>query len=362
MKRTAIFALLLLIAGIAAWLSVIARNDNASAGASAWAPVKVALAPAQRELTSRSYAGIGELEAARQVTVAAETDGRITGLFFESGQRVNKGQRLVQLNDAPEQAELLRLNAQLRNASQRLNRMRQLVNLNATARQQFDDALAERDMALGAVRETQAKIAQKAIRAPFSGTMGIRRVHEGQYLDAAGTVASLVDADTLRVNFSLDEQVSAGLATGQAVAVQVGAWPDETFPATITAIDPLIGKSRTVQVQAQMANPQGKLRAGMYASIRVAQQNDVKVLTVPETAITYTAWGDTVFLAQEGDGGMTVKRVSITSGDRRNGRVDILRGLREGDLVVTSGQLKLSDGMAVQAVEEDTLYAAQAGS
>lgn len=172
---------------------------------------------------------------------------------------------------------------------------------------------------------------------------------------------ALVDADTLRVNFSLDEQVSAGLATGQAVAVQVDAWPDETFPATITAIDPLIGKSRTVQVQAQMANPQGKLRAGMYASIRVTQQNDVKVLTVPETALTYTARGDTVFWRRR-NGGMTVKRVSITSGDRRNGRVDILRGLREGDLVVTSGQLKLSDGMAVQAVEEDTLHAAQAGS
>lgn len=122
--------------------------------------------------------------------VAAETSGRITRILFESGQTVRQGQLLVQLNDAVEQAELVRLQAQLRNADLLLGRMRKLMNLNATARQQLDDALAERDMALGAVRETQAKIAQKAIRAPFSGVIGIRRVHEGQYLNAAEAVAN----------------------------------------------------------------------------------------------------------------------------------------------------------------------------
>ncbi|WP_213977750.1 efflux RND transporter periplasmic adaptor subunit, partial [Serratia marcescens] len=164
------------------------------------------------------------------------------------------------------------------------------------------------------------------------------------------------------VNFSLDEQSSAGLAPGQAVSVQVGAYPDRAFPAVITAIDPMIGKSRTVQVQATLTNREGLLKAGMYAGIRVTQQQRVAVLTVPETALTYTAYGDTVFLAQQGEKGMTVKRVSVTVGERNDGRVEIVNGLQEGDRVVTSGQLKLSDGMAAEPVAQDTLNAAQAGS
>ncbi len=220
MKRYLIIAALLAVLVVAA----VAMRSTArqSEGAPAYPPVKVALAPALREQTARSYAGVGELEAASQVEVAAETSGRITRILFESGQTVRQGQLLVQLNDAVEQAELVRLQAQLRNADLLLGRMRKLMNLNATARQQLDDALAERDMALGAVRETQAKIAQKAIRAPFSGVIGIRRVHEGQYLNAAEAVANLVDADTLRVNFSLDEQSSAGLAPGRGVGAGWG--------------------------------------------------------------------------------------------------------------------------------------------
>ncbi len=255
MKRYLIIAALLAALAVAAVAMRSTARQNE--GAPAYPPVKVALAPALREQAARSYAGVGELEAASQVAVAAETSGRITRILFESGQTVRQGQLLVQLNDAVEQAELVRLQAQLRNADLLLARMRKLMNLNATARQQLDDALAERDMALGAVQETQAKIAQKAIRAPFAGTIGIRRVHEGQYLNAADAVANLVDADMLRVNFSLDEQSGAGLALGQAVSVQVGAYPDRAFPAAITAIDPMIGKSRTVQVQATLTNRQG---------------------------------------------------------------------------------------------------------
>ena len=146
------------------------------------------------------------------------------------------------------------------------------------------------------------------------------------------------------------------------LSVQVGAYPDRAFPAVITAIDPMIGKSRTVQVQATLTNREGLLKAGMYAGIRVTQQQRVAVLTVPETALTYTAYGDTVFLAQQGEKGMTVKRVSVTVGERNDGRVEIVNGLQEGDRVVTSGQLKLSDGMAAEPVAQDTLNAAQAGS
>lgn len=341
---------------IGAGVYVVSSEEEPSTQAMAYPPVKVALAPVERDVIPRAFSGVGELEAIRQVQVAAETSGRITRINFESGQFVEKGELLLQLNDSVEQAELIRLQAQLRNAERLYARTHKLTLENAASREQLDNALAARDMALGAVKKTEATIAQKAIRAPFAGIIGIRRVHEGQYLHAADAVASLVDASTLHANFALDEQTSPALAVGQSVQIMVDAHPGRSFPATISAIDPLISNVRTVRVQATLANPDGQLQAGMYASIRVAQQQQAPVLTIPETAVTYTAYGDTVFVAQSGERqSLTAKRVAVKVGERWNGRVEIESGLRKGDRVVTSGQIKLSDGVAVEAMERDTL-------
>lgn len=170
-----------------------------------------------------------------------------------------------------------------------------------------------------------------------------------------------MDADTLRVNFSLDEQSGAGLALGQAVSVQVGAYPDRAFPAAITAIDPMIGKSRTVQVQATLTNRRGAEGRNVRRHSRHAAAARGGV-DGAGTALTYTAYGDTVFWRSRVKKGMTVKRVSVAVGERNDGRVEIVSGLQEGDRVVTSGQLKLSDGMAAEPVAQDTLNAARAGS
>ncbi len=345
------------VIGIAVYATGSAKKD--AGGFAGYPPVKVALASVERRVVPRVFDGVGELEAGRQVQVAAEAAGRITRIAFESGQQVQQGQLLVQLNDAVEQAELIRLKAQLRNAEILHARARKLVERNVASQEQLDNAVAARDMALGAVRQTQALIDQKAIRAPFSGQLGIRRVHLGQYLGVAEPVASLVDARTLKSNFSLDESTSPELKLGQPLEVLVDAYPGRSFPARISAIDPLIGKSRTVQVQALLDNPEGLLAAGMLASIRVSRKADAPSLSVPETAVTYTAYGDTVFVAhQDGDRPLSAKRVSVRIGERWDGRVEILQGLAEGDRVVTSGQINLSDGMAVEPVKEDTLSSA----
>lgn len=345
------------VIGIAVYATGSAKKD--AGGFAGYPPVKVALASVERRVVPRVFDGVGELEAGRQVQVAAEAAGRITRIAFESGQQVQQGQLLVQLNDAVEQAELIRLKAQLRNAEILHARARKLVERNVASQEQLDNAVAARDMALGAVRQTQALIDQKAIRAPFSGQLGIRRVHLGQYLGVAEPVASLVDARTLKSNFSLDESTSPELKLGQPLEVLVDAYPGRSFPARISAIDPLVGKSRTVQVQALLDNPEGLLAAGMFASIRVSRKADAPSLSVPETAVTYTAYGDTVFVArQEGDRPLSAKRVSVRIGERWDGRVEILQGLAEGDRVVTSGQIDLSDGMAVEPVKEDTLSSA----
>ena len=359
MRRRTLSGFAIAVSAIIIATAVYATSNakDKPAAATAAAPVKVALATVQRGTVAHVFSGIGELEAARQLQVAAEVGGRVTRIAFESGQTVKAGQLLVQLNDAPEQAERLRLQAQLRNAETVHARARQLVAENAATQEQLDNALAERDMAMGALRHTEAIIAQKALRAPFAGVLGIRRVHEGQYLNTAEPVASLIDARTLHANFALDEQSTPSLKIGQAVALRVDAYPDRRFQARVTAIDPLIARSRTVQVQATLPNPDGALKAGMYTHIQVARPDTAPVLTVPETAVTYTAYGETVFVAQRKapQEALTVKRVAVKVGARLEGQVEIESGLNEGDQVVTSGQIRLGDGMAVEAVLTDTL-------
>ncbi|MBP6861623.1 MAG: efflux RND transporter periplasmic adaptor subunit [Neisseriaceae bacterium] len=327
----------------------------------AYPPVKVALATVGLNEAPRAFAGVGALEAERQVMVAAEAGGKVTKIAFNSGQYVKAGQLLVQLNDATEQADRLRLQAQVQQAQSHYQRLRQLVAEDAATKEQLEAATAQLHMAQGELQRVYALIAQKAIRAPFAGMMGIRQINVGQYLNSGDAVASLVDAQVLRVNFALDEQAVSGLALAQQVTVSVDAYPDEALQAKVTAIDPLIGDARTVQVQATMANPEGRLKAGMFAKVQVQQGASSAVLTVPESAITYTAYGDSVFVAAaNADQRLTVKRVSVTVGERWQGMVEVKQGLSQNQRVVTSGQLKLTDGMVVEALAQDTLNATPA--
>lgn len=321
----------------------------------AWPTTKVALARVTSMPAPRQRFAVGELEAVDQVRLAAESAGRVTRIAFDSGQTVKAGQLLVQLNDAPEQAERLRLRAQLRNAESLLERTRKLRASSVTTQEQLDNASAAADMARGELQQVEARIAQKAIVAPFAGKLGIRRVHQGQYLNAGDAVANLVEPKRLRVNFSLNEQAVAELSTGQTVQLGIDALADRSFPARISAIDPMISSTRLVQVQATLVNPDSQLQPGMYARVRLDAQQPASVLSLPETAVTYTAYGQTVFVARQVEGGLQVARVGVTTGERWQGRVEITSGLAEGEQVVVSGQLKLSDGMAVEPVAGNSL-------
>lgn len=355
MRKKTLYFFTIALSALAFTAIVYSTAPQAQPAAAAPPATKVALAAVRRDSVAQVFSGVGELESARQVQVAAEVGGRVTKIAFASGQAVKAGQLLVQLNDAPEQAERQRLLAQWRNAQTLHARALGLLADHAATQEQVDNAAMERDMALGALRHTEAQIAQKAIRAPFAGVLGIRRVHEGQYLNPADAVVSLVDARTLHANFALDEQASPQLKPGQAVTLRIDAYPERRFSARITAVDPLIARSRTVQLQATLANADGALRPGMFAQVEVARAEAVQALTLPETAVTYTAYGETVFIAQQSAGQvLSVQRIAVTTGARQGGRVQIVSGLSAGDRVVTSGQLKLVDGMAVEAVT-DTL-------
>lgn len=342
--------------GALAVVGVLAQRTPPAQATAAWPATKVALAPVTSIPAPRQQFAVGELEALNQVQLAAESAGRVVRIAFESGQAVKAGQLLVQLNDAPEQADRVRLRAQLRNAESLLERTRKLRASNVTTQEQLDNATAAMDMARGELQQVEARIAQKAIVAPFAGKLGIRHVHQGQYLNAGDAIASLVDPSSLRVNFSLNEQAVAELRGGQPLQLTVDALAQRVFDARVSAIDPLISPSRLVQVQATLGNPDGQLQPGMYASVRLDALEPPRVLSLPETAITYTAYGQTVFVAnRDGKGGLSVSRVGVTTGERWQGRVEITSGLREGDQVVVSGQLKLSDGMPVEQVAADSL-------
>lgn len=350
-------ALMVLVLGgaLVAWLLLSGSGEQ---GYGAWPATKVALTKVERVDAPRTLYAVGELEAANQVILASETSGRITKIAFISGQQVKAGQLLVQLNDEPEQAQRQRLRAQLRNAKAVMERTRRLLDKKITTQEQVDSTTAAHDMALGELQQIEALITQQAIRAPFDGVIGILRVNEGQYLQAGDTIASLIDASVLYVNFSLEEQAIGSIQEKQSVQVLVDAWPERVFLSEITAIDPLIdSSSRTVSVQAKLANTEGLLQAGMFTSIRVLPLNKTPVLVVPEIAVTYTSYGQTVFVAKVGEwDALSVQQVAVKTGERWQGLVEIESGLEEGDQVVVSGQMKLRDGMQVEPLEKDSLH------
>lgn len=342
-------------------------KSKAAAAGGGWSmpPAKVAVAPAVQTDFPVALAGIGSLEATRQVMVAAEVDGRVAQILFTPGEAVKAGQLLVQLNDAPEQGELARLQAQARNARALLDRTRRLVPLQAATREQLDQAVADHEQAAADVRRVQALIDQKRIKAPFDGVLGVRRVNLGQFARAGDPLVSLTDASSLYANLTLPEQALGVLRVGQPVAVTVDAHAGREFPGKVTTVEPQVDPgTRTVRVQALLANPDGALSAGMYAQARIGLPDRPDVITVPETAVSYSAYGDSVYVVTPPEAAAaapTVRQAYVKTGERLRGRVVVTEGLKAGDRVVTSGQLRLHNGAAVEILPDDTVALAAPG-
>ena len=331
------------------------KPDQPAAAAYAYPPVKVAVATVESREAPRSLTAVGELEAVRQIQVAAEASGRVEKIYFQSGQYVHAGQILLKLNDAVEQGEIEQLKAKLKLHQAIYKRGQELAEMNAVAKEEVENALSNRDVTLGQIKQLNAKIQQKVIRAPFAGMIGIRKVHQGQYINIGEPIVSLVDTQNLLVNFNLDERIAPQIRQGQALKVALDAFPNQSFNAHVTAIDPLISKSRTVQIQAQLPNSENRFKAGMFASVILNQDQAETALMIPETAVTYTAYGETVFVATMTDGKLLAHKIAVKVGERADGWVEIKQGLKQGDKVITSGQLKLSDQMPIEALATDTL-------
>jgi multidrug efflux system membrane fusion protein len=328
-------------------------------------PTPVAVAQASVQAVPKYLSAIGTLAASRQVTVAPEVGGRVMEIAFQSGASVKAGDPLIQINDATEQAELLGLRAQARLAEINLERARNLLRNQAGPQAQVDQAQAQLDEINANIKRMQATIAQKAIRAPFDGELGIRQVNVGQILETGSPVVTLTDLSTLFVNFTLPEHTLNSLHVGQAVLVGSDAAPGRSFDARITTIEPQVSaETRAIKVQATLANLERKLLPGMFADVRVVLPPRPDMVVVPETAVDYTVYGDSVLVVRsqkdaEGKEGLMVERVPVKTGDRFANGVEILEGVKPGERIVVSGQLKLDNGAAVTLAEANPLVPPQ---
>jgi multidrug efflux system membrane fusion protein len=315
-------------------------------------PATVTVAVAKSEVVPNLVTAVGDLAAVHQVNVTPDVAGRVTDIMFTAGASVKAGTPLVQLFDAPEQGDLASFKAQATVAQLSLDRAKQLAARQFGPQATVDQAQAAFDQATAGIAKTEAIISQKLVRAPFNGELGVRHVEVGQFLTAGTQIVTLTDLSTLYANFTVPEKGSAALKVGQTVRVAVDAYPGQTFEGKINAIEPQIAAdTRNIRVQATIENPDHILKPGMFTTTTVVLPDKAAVVTVPETAVDYTLYGDSVFLITEkeenGKTNLTAVRTFVRTGNRVNGRAEILSGLKVDDRVVAVGQLKLQSGAPV---------------
>jgi membrane fusion protein, multidrug efflux system len=367
MKRAFLFLIVLLLfvglAGGLGYFQYFVKPDMIR-GFIAQAPQPVnAVAAARAESAKWTplLPAIGTFRAVQGVEVAPQVGGVVREIKFESSQDVTKGMPLVQIDDSTEQADLKSNEAALRNAEISLQRQRQLITGGNTPQANLDAAWATREQAAAASERTRAIIAQKAVVAPFTGRLGIRRIDVGQYVSPGTMLVTLQQLDPIYVDFSLPEQNLADLKPGQTVETTVDAYPGTTFKGTIKFVDARVAAdTRNVLVRGELANPQKKLLPGMFANVNVLAGAPKDVVTLPRTSISYSLYGDSVYVltpapqkageaqAAGTDQLYTIERRFVRPGDVREDKVAILEGVKPGELIVSEGQIKLQPNARVR--------------
>ncbi len=303
---------------------------------------------------------VGSLVARRGVTVSNELPGIVSAIHFESGAPVAAGDLLIELDSTADRAELRRLQANQRLTKIELDRAVRLATKAFASKSDLDAAQARVDQANAAVDLQRAMVSKKSITAPFAGSLGIREVDLGEFLPPGSKIVPLQDLDTLFLDFTLPENQMVGVQTGFTVEVSVDAYPERAFTGVITAINPKVEEnSRNLKLRATLQNSDHALRPGMFARVALLIGPPQPVLTLPATAITYTTYGDTVFLMQSrtnkgGADELFVSRRPVQTGETRDSRVQIISGLAENDQVASAGQVRLREGITVLVGDRPT--------
>ena len=303
---------------------------------------------------SPSLRAIGTLAPVNGVMISADADGTIVKIAAESGSSVKKGDLLVEIDSSVESANL---NAALATAElSRVNRARasDLWALQAIAKSDYDAAEAAALQSLAAVTTLEAKIAKKNVTAPFAGRVGIRTVNVGQFVGRGAALLPLQSLDPMYVNFSVPQRQIPSLYMGQKIKVSVDAFQDMEFAAMITAINSEVDSStRNIYVQATLANPEEKLRSGMFVRVAVELPANDNIVVVPATAIAYASYGNSVYIVEEMEGEdgkkyLGVRQQFVTLGQTRGDLVSLMTGVKPGEEVVSAGVFNLRPGAHVQ--------------
>jgi membrane fusion protein (multidrug efflux system) len=317
-------------------------------------PEAVTSVVAQRQEWPSTMSVIGTMEAVHGVTVSADLPGTVARINFDSGHAVHAGDVLVELDTKQERAQLASLEAQRDLAHIQYGRIQQLVNEGVISRQEYDQASAQQKATDANVAEIRATIERKTIRAPFSGILGIRKVNLGQYLAAGDAVVPLQSLNPIYVNVGLPQQALGQIGVGRSLRVISDDLPGKSFTGRVTAIDSVIDQTtRNIQVQATLANPEGKLRPGMFVQVEVGLGASQSVIALPASAISYAPYGDSVFIItdlkdQKGQTYRGVRQQFVKLGGSRGDQVGVVSGVNPGDEVVSSAVFKLRNGTAVQ--------------
>ena len=326
--------------------------------AAAGGPPSVEVTSVRRMRLQDDAQAVGTLRSRQSVTLKPEVAGRVQRIAFADGAQVRRGQVLVQLDDTLQAAELLQAQAQLSIAQTNFNRNQELVAQNFVAQRVLDESRAALQVAQAQVTLAQARQQRMRIAAPFDGTVGLRSINLGQYVQEGQDLVNLEDTSVLTVDFRLPERYQTRIAPGLPVQVQLDALPGRSWEAKVLAVDPLLdANGRSIAVRATMpSDPRKELRPGMFARVLTVFSVDDTALVVPEEALVPQGGKQYVFVLDEQGEGDARKRVSrrveVQTGARRGAEVQIVQGLQGNETVVVAGQQRLQrDGTAVKVVD-----------
>jgi membrane fusion protein (multidrug efflux system) len=316
-------------------------------------PAAVTTIVAKQETWPSTLSVVGTTAPVHGVTVSADLPGTVDTITFDSGKFVHEGDVLVQLDTRQERAQLAAMEAQRDLAKINYDRMRQLVNGGVISRMDYDKSTAEQRQTEANVGEIKATIQRKTIRAPFSGILGIRQVNLGQYMSAGTAIVSLQALNPIYANFNVPQQVMSQMRPGQNVKISTDGASGHEYSGRVNALESTVDEStRNVQVQATLANPENKLRPGMFVQVEVGVGAQRSLFPLPASAINYAPFGDSIYIVtdlKEPDGKTYrgVRQQFVKIAGARGDQVGIVSGLNQGDEVVTSGAFKLRNGAAV---------------
>jgi membrane fusion protein (multidrug efflux system) len=353
-KRMALtlLVLALVFGGIFGWKAFVGHMMRQMLAHRAMPPAAVSVTTARLTEWAPQLHSVASLSAVRGVEVSTSLAGKITRILFRSGERVRKGRLLVQIDDSSQKAQLRHDQALARLARINLKRAKRLFRHKAASRADFDTAQANYDAALAQVENDRALLRKLAVRAPFAGVLGIRKVDLGQYVNPGQALVGLQSWTPLYTDFTLPQQYLPEVRPGDRIALRVNVYPKESFTGTVQAIGSRIDPAtRNFRVRARVGNPDHRLRPGMFGTVTLVRSVQHEVLVVPVTAIAYNTYGDYVYVVKKtekaGKPALIARQHLVSVGVQRGERIEVTKGLKPGERVVSAGQIKLHNGSMV---------------